>query len=113
MSLFSFLTPARDHALAAAVRLWFNQTQKRYGHMTTIQIDSNARSIRVELDLKGEAATLAIDVKSYELIAESGETFITIGDIETSREWLNVLLADYLKPENRRFPVPNVVKALL
>ena len=113
MSLFSFLTPAKDHAIAVAVRLWFNQTHKRYGHMTSIQIDSTARSIRVELDLKGESSPLAIDVRSYELLTESGETLIEIGEIVTSREWLNVLLADYLKPENRRFPVPNVVKALL
>jgi hypothetical protein len=112
MSLFSFLTPAKDHALAVAVRLWFNKTYKRYGHMTSIQIDSTARSIRVELDLKGENSPLAIDIRSYKLVTESGETLIEIGDIETSREWLNLLLADYLK-QNRRFPVPNAVKALL
>lgn len=113
MSLFSFLTPAKDHAIAMAVRLWFNQTHKRYGNMTSIQIDSTAKSIHVELDLKGETAPLAIDVKSYELLTESGETLIEIGDIVTSREWLNILIADFLKPENRRFPVPSMVKAVL
>ena len=40
MSLFSFFNPAKDFALEVAVKLWFNQTQNRYGHMTNIQIDS-------------------------------------------------------------------------
>lgn len=113
MSLFSFLNPAKDYALEVAVKLWFNQTHKRYGHMTSIQIDSTAKTIRVELDLKGETAPLTIDVKSYALSAGSGETIIELGDIETSREWVNLLLADYVKPENRRFPVPGAVRAIL
>jgi len=113
MSLFSFLNPAKDCALQVAVKLWFNHIQKRYGHMTSIQIDSTAKSIHVELELKGESSPLTIDVKRYALSIESGETFIELGDIETSREWVNVLLADYFKPENRRFPVPSAVKIIL
>lgn len=113
MSLFSFLNPAKDYALEVAVRLWFNQTHKRYGTMTKIQIDSAAKTIHVELDLKGETSPLTIDVKGYSLSAEGGETLIELGEIETSREWVNLLLADYVKPENRRFPVPGAVKAIL
>lgn len=82
MSHFSFLNPAKDYALEVAVKLWFHQTQKRYGQMTNIQIDSTAKSIRVELELKGESAPLFIDVASYQLSTESGETFIELGEIK-------------------------------
>jgi len=113
MSLFSFLRAAKDGAIEMAVKLWFNQTQNRYGHMTSIQIDSTAKNIHVELELKGESSPLIIDVKGYILIVESGETLIELGDITTSREWVNTLLADYLKPQNRRFRVPSAVKIIL
>lgn len=113
MSLFSFLNPAKDFALGVAVKLWFNQTHKRYGQMTTIQIDSTAKSIHVELELRGESSPIQIDVKSYELSAESGETFIELGDIEISREWINQLISDYLPPEKKCFKVPGALKVVL
>ena len=113
MSLFSFLNPAKDFAAAVAVRLWFNQTYQRYGQMTTIQIDSNAKSIHAELDLKGETSPLLIDVKNYTLSTDAGVTVMDLGEITTSREWITRLISDCLAPENRRFKVPGAVKALL
>lgn len=110
MSLFSRLNPTKDRLIAGAVRLWFNQKYQRYGKMTTIHIDSSAKSIHIELELKGDATPLEINVKSYELSTESGETFIKIGEIESSREWINHLITDYLPPEKMRFKVPGAVK---
>lgn len=113
MSLFSLFNPAKDFAIEVAVKLWFNQTHERYGQMTTIQIDSTAKRIHVALELKGETAPLLIEVKSYELTTAAGETVLKLGEIETSREWLNALLEDFLKPEDRRFKMPGSLKGLL
>jgi hypothetical protein len=113
MSLFAFLNPAKDFSLEVAAKLWFNQTQNRYGHMTTIQIDSTAKSIQVELELKGETSPIEIVVASYQISTESGETFIELGDIKTSREWINQLINDYLPPDKKCFKVPGAVKVML
>ncbi len=113
MSLFSLFHPAKDFALEMAVKVWFNQSHKRYGNMTRIQIDSQSKRIEVELDLKGETSPLRIEISSYQLSSEAGETFIHLGTIDTSREWVNALLDDYLKPDKRRFKVPGAVKVLL
>lgn len=113
MPLFSPFNFVKDYSIGAGLRLWFNQTKKRYGTMTSIKIDSTAKTIHVELDLKGETSLVVVDVKNYALDSIGGETFIEVGDIETSREWLNALLSDYLKPGHRRFAVPAAVKALL
>ncbi len=113
MSLFSFLSSAKDHLIGGAVKLWFNQTQKRYGNMTTIQIDSTAKTIHIELELKGEASPLQMEVKSYKLSTKAGETFIELGEIQTSREWINHLIDDFLPPEKKCFKLPSAVKALL
>ena len=113
MSLFSFLNPAKDRASEVLAKLRFNHKFQRYGHMTNIQIDSTAKAIRVELELKGESAPLFIDVASYQLSTESGETFIELEEIKTSREWINQLISDYLPPEKKCFKVPGAVKVLL
>lgn len=113
MSLFSLLNPAKDYAVEVAVRLWFSQTHHQYGQMTRIQIDSTAKTIHVELELKGETSPLVIDVRSYRVGSESGETLIELGDIETSREWINQLINDYLPPERKSFKVPGAVRMLL
>jgi len=113
MSLFSLLNPTKNHLLAGAVKLWFKQTQNRYGLMTQIRIDSQNHRIDVELLLKGEATPIQVAVKSYELSSETGETFIALGDIETSREWINHLIREHLPPEKKRFKVPGSLKLLL
>lgn len=113
MSLFSIFNPAKDRLIAGTVRLWFNQTHQRYGTMTTIQINSTAKSIHVELDLKGEPTPLSIDIKSYEISTQSGETFIKLWDIESSREWINQLIGDFLPPEKKYFKLPGAVKMVL
>lgn len=113
MSLFSKLNLVKDCLIAGAVRLWFNQKHHRYGKMTTIQINSTAKSIHVDLDLKGEPSLMHIDVKSDALSTQSGETFIKLGEIECSREWINQLISDYLPPEKMRFKVPGAVTVVL
>ncbi len=113
MSLFSRLSPAKDYLLAGAVKLWFNQTLKRYGQMTQIRIDSQNHRIELELELRGEASPIQVAVKTYELASEAGETFIALGDIETSREWINHLISDFLPPDKKRFNVPGALKMLL
>ena len=121
MSLFSFLNPilglipnpAKDFGSEVGAKFKFNNKYQRYGQMTNIQIDSTAKTLHVELELKGESTSLKIDVASYQLSTESGETFIELGEIKTSREWINQLISDYLSPEKKRFKVPGFVKGLL
>jgi hypothetical protein len=108
------LNPAKDFILELAVKQWFNQTQKRYGIMTRIQIDSQARRIEIDLELKGESSPLHVDIKEYQITSGAGgETYVELGEIETSREWINAVIADYFKPEKRRFKVPGAVKLVL
>jgi hypothetical protein len=108
------LNPAKDFIVEVAVKQWFNQTQKRYGIMTRIQIDSQARRIEIDLELKGETSPLHVDVKEYQITTGAGgETFVDLGEIETSREWINAVIADYFTPEKRRFKVPGAVRLVL
>jgi hypothetical protein len=53
-----------------------------------------------------EASPIQIDIKKYELPEESGQTRITLGEIETSHEWINQTVHDYLPQGKKSFAVP-------
>ena len=116
MPLFPILNifkQGKDFLIGQAMLNWFNTVKKHIGKMTNIKIDSENKNIELDLELKGETSPLRIHIRNYRLISESGETFIELKDVTTSREWINALLADYPEPEKRRFKVPTAVKALL
>ena len=104
---------------SAAARKTLNSTWLQpYGSLTELDIDSDNKSIGLTLELKGESQPLNIRVKHYELIERENETYLELGEIETSREWVNTLLRDHLtekviKPRLRETPLPAMVRMLL
>jgi len=94
---------------------------KKYGQVTKLQIDHEAKTIQAELALKGEPECVRITLSGYRLIQEAGANpRFEPGAIEVSREWLNAVFQTLVKtsviPE--RIEVKNllhqtVVKAIL
>lgn len=103
----------KDLLIEQAFLNWFNTVKQHIGHMTHIKINSENKSIELELELKGETAPLRVHVQNYRIFTTDGETFIELTEVTTSREWINALLADYPQRERRRFKVPAAVKMLL
>ncbi len=98
MPLFPILNifkQGKDFLIGQAMLNWFNTVKKHIGHMTTIKIDTENKSIELELELKGEAVPLRVHIENYRLTSTAGETFIELTDVTTSREWINALLAHY------------------
>jgi len=89
--------------------------------MTKLEVDKESKTIKAELELKGEKEGIRIMLTNYRLIQEAGENpVVEFGVIEASREWLDVLLKTLVKtsviPE--RLEVKNqlhqaVVRAIL
>jgi hypothetical protein len=104
---------------SAAARQTLNSTWLQpYGSLTELDIDSKNQTLALTLELKGESQPIQIRIKHYELIERDNETYIELGEIETSREWVNTLLRDHLnekviKPRLRQTPLPAVVRMLL
>jgi hypothetical protein len=94
---------------------------KKYGKMTKLEIDKENKTIRADLDLKGEKEGVRITFSNYRLIQEDGENPVfEPGTIEVSRVWIDALLKTLVKtgviPE--RMEVKNqlhqiVVKSIL
>lgn len=103
------ITRPKDALLSTCIKPFIQTKLKPYGTMTSLNIDSVAKSIDITLDLKGEPAPVEIHVRNYQLVETHGNTSIRIGEIETSREWINRLLQAYLPEEQKTIPLPPAI----
>jgi hypothetical protein len=58
MSLFFILNAAKDFTGEVAAKIFINHKYQRFGQMTNIQINSTAKNLHVELELKGESTSI-------------------------------------------------------
>ena len=77
---------------------------KDYGKVLDLSINSKDKSVELTLDLDGESQPLNVKIVKYEVLEKSGESFIKINEIETSREWINRVASSYIN--GKKFKVP-------
>lgn len=113
MNLKSHLGRFRD----SAARRLLNLKIKSYGIMTALKIDRENKTVSLELELKGEVQPIKITVSNYNIVENDKGTFIEVGEITTSREWMNALLAEpAMKEKIKKFladPLPCCLKIIL
>ncbi len=104
----------------ALVMKWVNSKIENYGTIKELEIDTSKKLVRAELLLKGETAAYKICLCNYELQKVEDSTFVFIEQIITGREWLDLLIQNYLekilpgkKIELPNSLVKNIVKLLL
>lgn len=110
MSLFS---GAKDKALQYAALTYLNsKLLAPYGRATELQIDSRAQTLRIILELKGEASPIELEITEYQILQETGRYFALVKSARTSREWLTTLAREELC--NRRLELgPNIGPLLM
>ena len=115
MAIFNAISAAfgsvKDKAVAASAKALINRKIERFGTVTDLEIDTQNKTLRGQLELKGEATGILISVGRYELSEENGVTWITFWDFRASREWIANLLNDCVA--GRKFQTPEVVKMAL
>jgi hypothetical protein len=104
-------TSLKETALRAAIKAFINREIAAFGVVTELAIDTSKKTMRVELDLKGEASRILINVGSYELSEKSGEIHLALQNVTASREWITAVLNKYVV--SRTFRLPNVARMLL
>ena len=103
---------AKDWLLEKAATAMLNRAvMKPYGVLAKLKLDTAARSIDAELELKGEAQPVQILIRGYEVQEKGERTYIVIKNLETSRQWLTTLARDFAV--ERPFEVPESVKKFL
>jgi hypothetical protein len=79
--------------------------------MTELTIDTEKRTIRVRLDLSGEAERIEIHVDKYKLERNGDVTRLKILDATASRPWITEALREFVV--GRSFEIPSAAGAVL
>ena len=79
--------------------------------MLSLKVDSESKNIKIEMMLKGETKSLEVEIKKYRITKDMGKVFIEIEELETNREWLNIVIDTYL--HNKKIEVPKKFVPLL
>ncbi len=102
MSIFA---NAKDRVMEQAALAYLNsQILTPYGQAISLRIDSSAKTIRVDLNLKGEASPVMIEIAGYEIVNEDGRYFLIVQSARTSREWLTALASTRLCGQRIEIP---------
>jgi hypothetical protein len=107
----SLLSRVKDAALEKAVRAFLKPKVERYGELQKFDIDTSAKRVTAELLLLGESAPLVVTEALYRLEQDSGQWYVVVYGIKTSKPWVQHLIEDHF-PE-LRFKVPELVKKLI
>ncbi len=101
----------KDKAVSKALEVLGDTVVGRYGKLIGIRLDSQARSLELDVLLKGESMPLNIRIDSYEIVSEGGKSYLTCHEVCVSREWMKILADDLLK--GRKIEIPSKYARLL
>ncbi|MBV9127982.1 MAG: hypothetical protein JO117_07845 [Verrucomicrobia bacterium] len=106
---------ARGQVASTAGRQLLRARLAPYGDMLNFQVDPAAKTIALEILLKGETEPLRLTLSGYELrttdAAAGGKTHFTVAGATASREWVHTLLRELLV--GREIELPPKVAPLL
>jgi len=106
------LSSAKDRVLEQMALAYLNgNLLAPYGRATSLRVDSTAKTICIEAELKGESSPLKIEVTDYEIKRKGDRYVASVKGIRASREWLTILAMKHLR--NVPFELPAHVGSLL
>jgi hypothetical protein len=107
----AFLRRSKDATLAFTARIAINRKLKGIGEMTELSIDTQKRSVRLRLELVGEAEPIEVEITKYNLENKDSGARLTIEEATASREWMAVVLREFVV--GRTIEIPAKAAALL
>lgn len=106
-----WLHRGKDASIGFVFERFMQRTFEKYGRMLDFKIDSQQKTARVELLLKGEREPIVINVQRYEIVSEPAGTFLVIGEATASREWITTALDQFIR--GKRIAVPEAYAKLI
>jgi hypothetical protein len=95
----------KDSLASRAAKSMLAGRIERYGQLTELRIRSKEKMLLVQVMLTGEAEEILIVVDRYRVVpAEAGKIAIVIDAITASREWLQLLLEDFVVGQSIQIP---------
>ena len=100
------LGDSKDRLISARIKQELNIQFARYGKVLDVKLNTREQRVQLSLSLKGEPEPITVNIGKYSLIKENGQLWLTVDrqTIETSREWLSLVLQDQVG--RQRLPIP-------
>ncbi len=96
----------KDSLASSAAKALLAGRIQRYGTLTELRIRSGEKTLAVEMLLTGEKEPIRIEVGRYRITGVSGAFKITLENVTATREWIQLLLEDFVV--GKTFPIPSV-----
>ena len=90
--------------MAFTVRVAINTKLRSIGQMTELSIDTKNKRVCVRLELLGEKELIDVEILRYSLKEKGETTYITIEEVTSSREWVTVVLRDFVVGQDFALP---------
>ena len=99
------LNTSKDQGLQNLLRLFINHKIANIGEISSLGIDTFNQQVVVILNLKGELGPIQIRAK-YRIVDHE---HIRILEVDSSREWIQKALNEFITEDQKRINVPNYV----
>ena len=97
MSFFKdFIDKTKGQAVSMAARQFLNAYLEKYGTMVNLSIQPDTKTITAEILLKGEASAIKLTLGGYDIGGTPGKPTLSVASATASREWLQVVLNEFL-----------------
>jgi hypothetical protein len=98
------LNSLKKKALELSATAYVNHKIRNFGSVKRLEIDSESSRLLIEVNLAGEAAPVTVQVGAYELVRDNENSFITLRQIQCSKEWLAIALNEFLAEQKLKIP---------
>lgn len=109
------LNKGKDLALSIAIKKVVNMKIEKFGEISKLEFNTDTKTINVEVKLKGETEDLQVFVNKYDIKEEDSKHYLVVNHIKSSKEWLSLVLEEYVN--NEKFKVPaeyvKILKAVI
>jgi hypothetical protein len=101
----------KDSLASSAAKALIGGRIERYGRLVELRIRSREKTIGAVLQLAGEADEVRIEVTRYRVVGSGGDHALVLESITVSREWLQLLLEDFVV--GKPIPIPSMATIAL
>jgi hypothetical protein len=91
-----WLHDRKDASVSFVLEKAMQNRLEKFGRILDLRIDSRHHTLLLELLLKGEKEPTTLAVQEYQITEEGDQTWITIKKANSSREWISILLEEFL-----------------
>ncbi len=112
MTSFSrMLNSAKDRGVSLILERWFSQQIEPFGKLTKLTFNSQDKTLQLEVLLMGESEPIEVTLEDYEILEQSGQTFLVFNQGSASRHWISTAIRTFLL--GRRFELPESYAAMV